>query len=246
MAFLVACVTLLGMPFLASAATMKQATSTPGMRALKQSARVDKIRSLQLTGAVNRPTLSRGSTGKDVQLLQKFLKAYGTYKGDDPDGIFGLMTESAARTFQRKESIIPFTGIVGPKTWARILEISTKEVRQNQSASSTPKILDATLSSDILENGAAATSTTSFASTTSTIYAIVTLENALQESSVSYIRFYKGTYVDSHVAHPSRNGLKYMHFAWALKDGASRPVGDYSISFYINGKKSSSLNFTVY
>jgi len=232
------------------AADKKHATSTPGMRALKQSIHVDAIRVSQLSsqsaGAAKHPVLIRGAKGSPVRELQDFLKAYGTYSGGDTDGVFGMKTEAAVRTFQRKESINPAMGIVGEKTWARIIQISFAKASTNKISVAPASIEDVVLSSDIAENGSASLPSTSFASTTPIIYAVVSLQNSLQETEIGYIRSYRGVYVDSKVSHPSRNDLKYMHFQWSLKPGATRPVGDYAISFYINGKKSKIVNFTLY
>ncbi len=107
-------------------------------------------------------------------------------------------------------------------------------------------ITDVTLSSTVGENGAAPTPTNAFASTTPVIYAVVALKNALEETAIGYMRSFKGAYVDSRVSHPSRNALRYLHFQWALKDGALRPIGDYAIAFYVNGKKSATVTYKVY
>ena len=61
-----------------------------------------------------RPTLRRGSQGDDVADLQKLL-------GVTPDGHFGAQTEVAVRNRQSKEGLVP-DGIVGPKTWALLLQ----------------------------------------------------------------------------------------------------------------------------
>ncbi|MBM7770891.1 hypothetical protein JOD54_001095 [Actinokineospora baliensis] len=61
-----------------------------------------------------RPTLKRGSTGADVQLVQRFL-------GLRPvDGIYGPATETAVKRYQLAQRLTA-DGVVGPATWTRIL-----------------------------------------------------------------------------------------------------------------------------
>lgn len=57
----------------------------------------------------------RGSTGKEVEKIQKKLKKLGYYLGVI-DGIFGGGTESAVKRFQRDNGL-KVDGIVGEKTW---------------------------------------------------------------------------------------------------------------------------------
>lgn len=59
-----------------------------------------------------KPTISRGSRGEDVKLLQKWLNLY-------QDGIFGPATESGVKEWQREHGLT-VDGIVGPKTWESI------------------------------------------------------------------------------------------------------------------------------
>lgn len=59
-----------------------------------------------------RPTLRRGDRGELVKMLQVAIKLR-------PDGIFGPMTESALRAFQRQHGLVP-DGILGPKSWAAL------------------------------------------------------------------------------------------------------------------------------
>lgn len=61
----------------------------------------------------DRPTLRRGSRGKLVEQIQKALDV-------DIDGNFGPLTEAAVRRFQREQNLVA-DGIVGPKTWAKIV-----------------------------------------------------------------------------------------------------------------------------
>lgn len=65
----------------------------------------------------NRPTISWGSSGDAVKLLQKKLNARGHHLVED--GIFGPMTNAAVMAFQRSHGLV-VDGIVGPRTWAAL------------------------------------------------------------------------------------------------------------------------------
>lgn len=210
-------------------------------------------------------TLQKNARGNDVKLMQQFLMVYGVYPDGFITGYFGPLTEAAVRRFQEKESI-ESVGIVGPKTRARILEISRQKSGQNltapisasttaplpvsvvatSSAAATPEISDAVLSADIAENGSAASPSAAFASTTPNIYAVISMKNAAVDTKIAYIRYYEKSYVDSGISHPSRVGVRYLHFQWALKSGKNRVPGNYSIVFYVNGKKSRTINYAIY
>lgn len=61
------------------------------------------------TDTQRRRTLRRGDVDELVKVVQRKCKV-------SVDGIFGALTESAVREFQRKATLVP-DGIVGPKTW---------------------------------------------------------------------------------------------------------------------------------
>jgi len=60
------------------------------------------------------PTLRLGSTGTDVERLQRDLSAKG-YQIGTIDGNFGEHTENAVKAFQ-KDNNITVDGVVGPQT----------------------------------------------------------------------------------------------------------------------------------
>lgn len=62
-------------------------------------------------------TLKKGSTGQDVKMLQQQLHI-------KDDGIFGSLTETAVKDFQKKHNLI-VDGIVGDKTWAALRCVTT-------------------------------------------------------------------------------------------------------------------------
>jgi len=56
--------------------------------------------------------LRRGSTGKEVERIQKAVNVA-------VDGIFGPMTERAVKAYQKRHGLA-VDGIIGPKTWSAI------------------------------------------------------------------------------------------------------------------------------
>lgn len=101
------------------------------------------------------------------------------------------------------------------------------------------------MSSGLTTSGAALKSVATFAPTAPTIYAVLSLKNAIQRTQLSYIRYYNGKYVDSKVSHPSKDGAKYFHFDWVLNAGQTRTAGNYSLVFYVDGKKSQTVNYSI-
>lgn len=72
---------------------------------------------------LNLPTLKKGSKGDSVKALQILLIGYGYPCGKyGVDGSFGSSTESAVKSFQQYEKL-GVDGIVGPKTWAKLLGV---------------------------------------------------------------------------------------------------------------------------
>lgn len=69
---------------------------------------------------VRRTTLRRGSSGSDVEALQKLLAAAGVYDGTST-GKFDAKTLTAVRRFQRNNRLI-VDGIVGARTWSALLD----------------------------------------------------------------------------------------------------------------------------
>ncbi|MBI3627191.1 MAG: peptidoglycan-binding protein [Candidatus Sungbacteria bacterium] len=68
--------------------------------------------------------LRLGSKGAEVTILQTFLAEDATlYPEAIVTGYFGLKTQAAVKRFQKRESITPASGIVGPKTRARLNQL---------------------------------------------------------------------------------------------------------------------------
>ncbi|MDD3193552.1 MAG: peptidoglycan-binding protein [Oscillospiraceae bacterium] len=72
--------------------------------------------------------LQVGSSGSDVLKMQNYLNVIGRQYQSIPqlreDGLFGYKTDQAVRTFQRLFSLND-DGIIGPKTWNKIVEVHT-------------------------------------------------------------------------------------------------------------------------
>lgn len=65
-------------------------------------------------------TLRRGMRGEEVKEMQAILAKDGSRL--EVDGIFGLGTLSAVKSFQKRHGLV-VDGIVGPKTWAELEKI---------------------------------------------------------------------------------------------------------------------------
>ena len=66
------------------------------------------------------PTLRVGMRGPAVENLQERLRALGWLQGS-VDGVFGSQTEASVKAAQRSFNLTP-DGIVGPATWAALLQ----------------------------------------------------------------------------------------------------------------------------
>lgn len=239
-----------GFPQPGSAAAVASSSPTKGQHRLEQQVNAETARLAALKAkldpalSINR-TLRKSSRGNDVKLLQQFLKMYGVYPEGLVTGYFGERTKAAVRRFQEKEGI-EAVSIVGPLTRARIFRISRTELGADRATTPPVGIAEAVMTAAIHENGAAALATTSFASTTEHIYAVVRLTHARQDSEIAYIRSYHGAYVSSAVSHPTRDGVAFFHFEWSLKPGKTRTAGEYTIVWYLNGQESTTTRYVVY
>ncbi|MFM1847538.1 MAG: hypothetical protein RL417_1012 [Pseudomonadota bacterium] len=71
------------------------------------------------------PTLDRGDKGEIVEFLQAELREEGIQV--KVDGSFGPATERAVKNFQREEGLTP-DGVVGKKTWERLIDDNVRQV----------------------------------------------------------------------------------------------------------------------
>ena len=94
-------------------------------------------------------------------------------------------------------------------------------------------------------NGSVGGASTTFAPTTKVIYAGLAVKNVTMRTQLSYVRYYNGKYVDSKVSHPSKDGVPYFHFAWTLNLGQTRKIGNYALTFYVNGKKAQTATYAI-
>lgn len=67
------------------------------------------------SGTFPKPTLKKGSKGKEVKNLQRFLNWYNPNNKLSVDGVFGDYTRNAVKRFQKAEGLV-VDGIVGIKT----------------------------------------------------------------------------------------------------------------------------------
>lgn len=66
--------------------------------------------------------LKKGSKNNQVKTLQRILYAMGYALGSNPvDGVFGSKTDAAVRAYQKKHKL-EVDGIVGEKTWVKLLK----------------------------------------------------------------------------------------------------------------------------
>lgn len=78
---------------------------------------------VEATANVALKVLKKGSEGEQVKALQRMLYAMGYNIGSNPiDGDFGSKTDAAVRAYQKKYGLA-VDGIVGVKTWCKILGV---------------------------------------------------------------------------------------------------------------------------
>lgn len=75
------------------------------------------------------------------------------------------------------------------------------------------------------------------------VYAVIGLKNATKQTKVSYIRYYKGKYIDSKVTVPGKSGVSSVYFTFE-KGSGMYPAGDYKLVTYVDGKHSLETTYT--
>jgi peptidoglycan hydrolase-like protein with peptidoglycan-binding domain len=98
----------------ASAGAASAASAAPAVTAAKPA-------------ALSWPTVKRGAAGERVYAIQ-YLLNYRTTARLHVDGKFGLATQAAVRSFQRKAHLSA-EGVVGNTTWSRLIVTLTKGSR---------------------------------------------------------------------------------------------------------------------
>lgn len=81
-------------------------------------------------------TISYGSSGEDVRKLQSALNSVGYNLS--VDGIFGVKTQSAVRSYQQKNGLA-VDGIVGVNTWSSLSKTSQNISKKQRTTQSTTK-----------------------------------------------------------------------------------------------------------
>ena len=69
------------------------------------------------------PTVKYGNTGTYVKKAQEYLNKFGASL--DVDGIFGNLTLSAVKSFQKSNDLV-VDGIIGPNTWAALKSVKNE------------------------------------------------------------------------------------------------------------------------
>jgi peptidoglycan hydrolase-like protein with peptidoglycan-binding domain len=67
-----------------------------------------------------KPTLQLGDNGEDIKFLQSILNKLGYVTSKEIDNMYNYNIEKAVKIFQIDEGLTP-DGIVGSKTWVRLL-----------------------------------------------------------------------------------------------------------------------------
>ncbi len=84
------------------------------------------------TSVVETAVLKKGSSGGEVQEVQRRLKMWGYYTGE-VDGVYGTKTVEAIKYFQRKNGLTA-DGIVGKSTYEALGMNDSVKVLENQSS----------------------------------------------------------------------------------------------------------------
>lgn len=101
---------------------------------------------ITLTASISCGALSKlGSRGTEVTNIQTRLKKWGYYSGS-VDGIFGTKTESAVKSFQRKNGLV-VDGIAGPATLTKI-GLPTGSTSASNTATSNRNLLAALINGE--------------------------------------------------------------------------------------------------
>jgi hypothetical protein len=106
------------------AAARQEAVLVPSIAQRQEEEDVQTLRRQEYPGATTHRTLRRGSTGPDVEELQRKLNGVNASLHLVVDGIFGQATYDAVVDFQIRADLEP-DGVVGPRTWEALDAYST-------------------------------------------------------------------------------------------------------------------------
>ncbi len=93
--------------------------------------------------------------------------------------------------------------------------------------------------------GAVATTASTFAPSTPSIYAVASLKAAPKNARIEYTRYRDGKYVDNGSMAVNKDNASNASFAWSLKPGTTHPAGAYKVKVYVNGKYQRGGTYTV-
>jgi len=101
--------------------------------------------SIIYNNTIKAATYSWGSRGQVVIEIQSRLKKWGYYKGNI-DGIYGYLTYTAVKEFQRKNGLYP-DGVAGPRTLAA-LGINTDDAQRGYNGTQNYELLSRLISGE--------------------------------------------------------------------------------------------------
>ncbi len=139
------------------------------------------------------------------------------------------------------------TPVLKPKTTSTVPSTATPSKSDTPPSTAPTSASTTTISmgGELNKKGEVVKPTTAFSPAIANIYSVLPVKDVTRRTQISYIRYFEGKYVDSRVSHPTKSGIQNFHFQWSLKSGKTRKAGNYTIVFYVNGKKSQSVEYVI-